>query len=131
MGKAYDKDYRELVISKYLNGMEKIKVIDFFGIGQATFERWLYKHRRGEDLSPKRKVVIKEVKMRVSNDQLLSYITKHPESYLSEIADHFGYKIPSIWYRLNKLGITRKKNQELSREGRGKKKRVHVRDSKV
>jgi transposase len=43
--------------------------------------------------------------------RLESYVAKHPDAYLTEIAEEFGCGESAVRKALKKLGITRKKRQ--------------------
>ncbi|MDQ6961624.1 MAG: IS630 family transposase [Mariprofundaceae bacterium] len=48
-------------------------------------------------------------KCRVTAEELKVYVDAHPNVILADIAEHFGFTIPGIFYHLRKHGYVRKK----------------------
>ena len=119
MPKIYSEDFKEIVVKHKEQGASYKSIMERFDVGYNSITRWVNQSKSKQKVSVNTRSPYNNT--RLSNEQLLSYVEKHPEAYLSEIADHFGYKIPGIWYRLKKLGITRKKNEGLRRARSSKK----------
>ena len=48
-------------------------------------------------------------------DALKKDVAEHPDSYISERADHFGVSDSGMYYALQRLGVTYKKSLSHSR----------------
>ena len=78
-----------------------------FEVGIATIARW--KKRRAETGTVE-KSPLQRKNTKVCPDRLIAYITKRPDSYLSEIAKELNCTPQAVFYALKRLKITRKKN---------------------
>lgn len=114
MSKIYSKDFRECVVQNVNNGMPRKEALSIFKISSDTLTRWLRWHRNGKGLATQIRDRYKSKKL--SDKELLLHIKANEDSTLEEIAEHFGMSIHAIWYRLNKLNITRKKNHAIRRK---------------
>lgn len=45
----------------------------------------------------------------MEDEDLKEYVEEHPSATLEQMGQHFKVRAVSIWHRLKKLGITRKK----------------------
>lgn len=115
MPKVYSEDFRHLVVKKFLGGMSRGEVLSFFDIGYDTLTRWVKQYKEAGDLSPK--ICHRYRSKKVSDDALLAYVKKYSDATLEEIAGHFNVSIGLVFYRLKKLGITRKKNHAIRGAG--------------
>ena len=108
----YSEDLRGLVVRKVASGMSQIAAAKMFEIHVTTIVKWMKSyHKTGSLLPPNRA----EYKKRLSDEELLAYVKKLSDATLAELAGHFNYKVPSIFYRLQKLNIARKKNHAVRR----------------
>ena len=112
--KAYDVKLRKSVIRFIQNGGSKVEAQKIFKIGHDTIYRWLrlQKEKRG-NLSAKKRTVFRAKKF--TDESLQALVAKKPDATLDEIATALGVRIVSVFYRLKKLGITRKKNRSVHR----------------
>jgi len=108
----YSEDLRGLVVRKVASGMSQVAAAKMFEIHVTTIAKWIKSYRKSGILLPPKRA---EYKKRVSDEDLLSYVNKRSDATLAEIAGHFNMGAASIFYRLKKLGITRKKNLRLRR----------------
>lgn len=103
---AYSEDLRKKVIEYLGNGHSQREAQEVFGICLDTVNRWNQKYQKtGEvkDTPPRRRF------KKLDPEALRAYIHKHPDAYLSEIAEEFGCSETAVSKALKKLGITRKK----------------------
>ena len=107
--KCYSIDFRKCVIEKYKNGLPRQEIIELFGIGLRTLNRWIRMYQDTKDLQPKQKT--KHRTRKFSDEDLLDYIEKNPSATLEEIAEFFSVKAQSIWQRLKLLNVTLKKKR--------------------
>ena len=107
MNKAYSLDLRERVIQSHLEGLPKKVIIVLFKIGMDTLNRWIRQYNNTGNCNPKPRTKYRQRKF--SDTDLLNYVELNPSATLEEMAQHFLVKPPSIYVRLKKLGVTRKK----------------------
>ena len=104
---AYDKQYREKVL-KYIDKGHSLKEAhEVFEVGTTTIKEWkkLKKETGKLDKRP-----LDRKNRKICPDRLKAYITEHPDSYLSEIAEVFSCTASAVFYALKRLNITLKKN---------------------
>jgi transposase len=109
VSKAYSKDLREQVIKSYKEGMPKGAIVELFKIGMSTLNRWIREYLRSGSIEPKKRTQYR--KRKIEDEALREYIAAHPSATLEEMGRHFKVSAVSIWQRLKKLGITRKKKK--------------------
>lgn len=108
MSKAYSNDLRERVIKSYEEGMPKETLVEVFKIGISTLNRWIREYLRTGSIEAKKRSRYR--KRKIEDEDLKKYVEDHPSATLEQMAHHFKVRPVSIWHRLKKLGITRKKN---------------------
>ncbi len=120
MPRAYSVDLREKVLQHIEKHHDKKTAGHIFQVGIATIYRWILQKKQKGHLKPiRRKYAYKKL-----DDELLSkYVEKHPDYFLSEIADYFSVTPQTIFYALKRLKITRKKKllairKEMKRNGK-------------
>lgn len=114
MSSAYSEDLRKRVIQSYEKGIPKSLIIILFNICMETLNRWIRQYKKTGNVTPKTKT--KHRQRKFSDEDLLKYIELNSSATLEEIAQQFSVKPSSIYARLKKLGITRKKNLSLRRK---------------
>lgn len=107
MGQAYSDDFRKCVIDNYRQGKRTAEILAIFGIGSSTLKRWLREYRATGNLRPHQRHTDRARKF--SDTDVLAYVKEHPSATLAEMAHHLSVTHQSVWSRLNRLGITRKK----------------------
>lgn len=107
MAKAYSNDLRERVIKSYESGVSKEEIINIFIIGMDTLNRWIRKYKETGSVEPCKRTKYRAKKF--SDEALLEHVMKNPSSTLEERAIFFSVKHQSIYARMKKLGMTRKK----------------------
>jgi len=50
---------------------------------------------------------------KIDPEKLKTYMERHPDAYLKEIAEEFGCSAPAVLKALRRLGFTRKKRQSV------------------
>jgi transposase len=117
VAKAYSVDLRERVLAYLEKNDNKTAACQLFNIGRATLYSWIkQKKEKGHLFPSKRKAKYRKI----NEEQLKDYIQKHPDDFLSEIAEHFSVTPQAIFYALKRLKITFKKKHPISRKKRGK-----------
>lgn len=108
MPKPYSVDLRKRVLEYIKETQDKVKASQLFKVGIATIYRWIARKTQTGSVNPSPK---KTYKKKIDDQELIAYITKNPDHFLSEIANHFGTSLQAIFYALKRLKITRKKRQ--------------------
>ena len=110
---SYSQEFREFVVSKIHAGMSRSEAVSFFKIHRNSLSNWLQKYAKTGTVSDKKR---KEyIPKKICPQRLLEESNKAPDATLEELSQHFSCSQSSVWNRLKKLGITRKKNHALRR----------------
>lgn len=110
MAKPYSVDLRKRVVEYIEETKDKTKASQLFKVGIATIYRWIARKKQTGNVEPSPK---KSYKKKIDDQQLISYVEQNPDHFLSEIAGHFGTTLQAIFYALQRLRITRKKDHAL------------------
>jgi len=108
---AYSKDLRKKVIAYLEAGHTQREAGDVFHISVTAINRWnqLYKTTgKLEDKKPCRRY------KKLEPEKLKAYVEEHPDAYLQEIGDAFGCSDTAVMKAFRRLGITRKKRQNVT-----------------
>jgi len=109
MGGSYSVALRERAI-KFVeteNGSPK-EACAVLGIHSSTLTKWLKKYRETGSVKPLPRGRYRKRKVDIS--VLEQLISKTPDATLEELAKPFNVFPSTIFYHLQKMGITRKKN---------------------
>jgi transposase len=104
---AYSKDYIERAVGYKDEGRTFAELREAFGIPAATYYDWKEKLENGFVFGAKAK---KERKRKIDREQLKQAVREKPDAYLHELAQLFGCSVQAVFYMLEKMGITYKKN---------------------
>lgn len=122
---CYSLDLRKKVIAHLKKGNSIRKTAKVFGIANATVSSWK-KLNKENRLKPKTNSIRKPKKLNQSS--LESYVIKHPEKTLEQIASHFKVCINSIFYRIKKANFTyKKKNFSIKKKMKKEEKNISER----
>jgi transposase len=111
---AYSVDFRKCVIENVESGKTWNEVISVFSISRTTLSKWLKLNKEKGSLEDNPRAPYKVRK--IDPQALISALEKTPDATLKELAQEFNCWPSAIERRLNKLGITRKKNHPVRRE---------------
>lgn len=112
-------DLRERVVRMVqVEKMTQREAAERFQVSVSSVKRWL----KRESLVPD-KAGPKQA-WSINLETLKELVTKEPDNYLDEYAEILNSNTSTISYNLNKLGISRKKNDAVRREKRGKAKTI-------
>ena len=114
MTKPYSLDLPERVLAYLEEHKDKDKASKLFKVGIATIYRWVARKKQMGNLEPSPR---KSYKKKIDDQQLIAYIERNPDDFLSEIAVHFGTTLQAVFYGLKRLKITRKKRLHFIRKG--------------
>ena len=105
---SYSVDLRERVVKFVRAGGTKARAAKRFEVGEATIYRWVKRgdHLEASKTGPKGCHTIDWEKLRQS-------VKKRPDVILRELAKEFGAGTTSIWYALEKMKLSRKKNVDV------------------
>jgi putative transposase len=108
---TYSVDLRERVVAFCREGGSKTEAAKRFGIHRQTIYGWL----RAKSLEPKKHG---RRKRKLDWDALRKDIDAHPDRLLKERAEAFGVAVNAIWYAMQEMKISNKKNLPVRRARR-------------
>jgi len=103
---AYDKKFKLRAIEYHEEGNSTRQTAKVFKISPNTLNTWLKQYREHGDFISKPRLYTHG---RLKEQEILDFLTKHPEAYQYEIAEHFDVSQAAIWKAFQRFGITRKK----------------------
>jgi transposase len=115
MPKYYSKDLRVAALSCISRGETREDIIKFFGISLKTLSNWVRMEREGGEVSPNARVSYRGGDS--FRNQLKQVLQENPDLTLDELSERLPKHRTTIFYHLNKLGITRKKNNAIRGAG--------------
>ena len=103
---SYDRDLRLRALEYAKEGHSLTQTARVFKVNISIIIAWKRRYEATDDVKIK---VRRPVNKKIIPEKLIKYVEEHPDAYLKEIAEFFGYHPSSVLKRLRKLGITRKK----------------------
>ena len=103
---SYDEKYRKRTVEYLEEGHSYRVTAETFGISTRTLGNWVEKYKATGSLASS---PAKSRLRKIAPDKLKLYIQEHPDAYQLEIAGEFGCTQQAIHKALKRLGITRKK----------------------
>jgi len=119
MGKPYSVDLRERVVAAIEGGMSTGEAAKRFCVGKATAGEWARRKRKSGDVRAARQGPPEGSKLDAHESFILGLIEADKDIALAEIAEqllaaHGVRAVPAtIWYFLDKRGLTFKKRQRM------------------
>lgn len=119
MGRAFRMDLRRRVVAAIDGGLSTRAAARRFAIGMATAGAWHRLWRRTGDVRPGRQGQPKRSKLDPHEAFILSLVEETRDIALAEIAERLaearGVSVcpATVWYFLDKRGITYKKRQRM------------------
>jgi len=104
---AYSKDFRERALAYVDEGHTYKELYKAFKIYPSTIEDWRKLLAETGSLTPQYK---KTRKRKIDLEKLQQALEEKPDAYLSELAKPFNCTEQAVFYALEKLDITLKKN---------------------
>lgn len=105
---GYSTDLRTKALDYYdRSGKTQAEVSKIFGISLRTFGSWVGLRRSGDIRL--RATARRKTPHKLDDAAVSAYVSRHPDAYLHEIAEHFRVHQTSILRCLDRLAITRKK----------------------
>jgi putative transposase len=112
MNNGYSVDLRERVVGYIEQGGSKTEAAKLFKVSRKTIYNWLSRKAKNGSLLPNK---LKKYKVRKLDDtKVLEQIEATPDATLAEMGEVFKVSRSAMWYALQRLKITRKKNASLS-----------------
>ena len=108
---TYSVDLRERVVTFCREGGRKTEAAKRFGVARHTVYAWL----RAPSLEPKKHG---RRRRKLDWEALRRDVEKHPDKMLKERAEAFGVAVNAIWYALQQMNTSNKKNLSVRRARR-------------
>lgn len=105
---GYAIELRERVMAFIDGGGNKSEASQLFNVSRSTIYRWLELKEETGNLEARKQTSFR--KKQFKDKALKIYLKKYPSATLKDMARRFKVSPHSIFYRLNRLNITRKKN---------------------
>ena len=105
---AYSRDLRERVLAYLEQGHTQESAVGIFKVSRTAIVRWVRQYRETGSLD--RKPLNRKPK-KLDPQELIAYVTNHPEAYLREIGAVFGCSGEAVRRALLKVKITLKKRR--------------------
>jgi transposase len=116
---SYSQDFRDIVITKYEEGMTEVELSRFFTIDKRTVVSWIELHKATGDYSSKQGVGCGRVASFTDKKLIEQYLIDYPDASALDIKEALAPDIPrSTFYDcLNRLGFSFKKRlQNINKE---------------
>jgi transposase len=108
---TYSVDLRERVVAFVRAGGGKTEAAKRFGVHRLTVYKWL----GAESLEPQ---YAKRRKRKLDWAALRRDVDQQPDKMLKERAEAFGVAVNAIWYAMQQMKISNKKNVQIRRARR-------------
>jgi transposase len=107
---AHSIDFREKAVAYKDSGRTFKELKEAFGIDNKTYKAWVTLYTETGSYA-KREVTRKPKK--IDTEKLREAVREKPDAYLKELAEPFGCSQQAVFYALEKMKISRKKNFHL------------------
>ena len=102
----YSIDFIRRAVEYKNEGHTFVELRNAFNIPPETYYLWKEKLENGYTGEK----IFRERKRKIDKEQLKQAIAEKPDMYLYELAEKFDCTVQAVFYALEKLDITRKKN---------------------
>jgi transposase len=109
---SHSEDLRRRVVKYVRQGGNRNEAARLFGVSRWCVFNWL---KRGDALTPGKPGPRDAV--RLSREKLRAALQKKPDAILKELAKQMGVSTSCVWYNLQQMKISRKKNVDVRRSG--------------
>lgn len=123
MARAYSIDLRERAVEHATESKNQTVTAKIFKVSRQTINEWVKRKNKHKNLHPKK---AQGKPSKIDPQKLQSYVSRHPDSYLREIAKEFGVSLVAVHEALKRHKITRKKNHTLLRTRREQAARIQA-----
>ena len=110
------EDLRQRIVAARANGAGTGEVCQRFGVSRSSVERFWNQHQRAGHCRPKQIGGYRQSRLRPHERTLRRWITAQADLTLAELQQRCGEKlgvkigITALWHRLDRLGLSYKKN---------------------
>jgi len=104
---SYSEDFKKRTIEYLQEGHTYKETSKVYKISPNTLNAWVKRYREEGSLSRK----YRSYARKIEKSAIMEYLKKHPDAYQSEIAEHFGCDSSTVSKSLKRMGITRKKRR--------------------
>ena len=108
---SYEKKYRERALEYMSAGHTCKETAAVFKVSTFALQAWKNRLNETGTLAPTKR---KQTWRKIDPDKLRKYVEENPDAYQHEIAAAFGVRLYAIQNAFKRLGITRKKNYNVS-----------------
>ena len=114
--KSYSMDLRERLVAGRQRGQSAEELARVFGVSKRSVERFWARHQQKGNCEPKARGGYRRSKLEDHDELLRQWIEQQPDLSLEELRERLLQQpgIPigmtALWHRLNKLGLSYKKN---------------------
>lgn len=116
MVKAYSEDLRKRIIGAKEKGQSSAVVARRFSVNVRSVERYWKRYQETAQIAPKRHGGYRHSKLAAHDRQLSAWIEQQPDLTLAELQQRCDQRLKvavslhALWYRLDRIGLSRKKN---------------------
>jgi transposase len=114
--KSYSNDLRERIVAGREKGQSAAEVARRFGVSKRSVERYWQRQRQTGSVAPKRRGGYRRSALEGHDGQLRRWLKAHPSLTLAELLARLRTKLhihlgtTALWHRLERLGLSYKKN---------------------
>lgn len=114
--KSHSLDLRKRLVAGRRRGQSAEELAKLFGVSKRSVERFWKRHVQEGVLEPKQRGGYRRSRLEGHDELLGRWISKEPDLSLEELRgrllEHLGIGIgtTALWHRLEKLGLSYKKN---------------------
>lgn len=113
MPKFYSQDMRAAALACVARGERREDIVKFFGISLKTLSNWGRLERETGDLTPNKRGAYRTGES--ARTCLSEALSEQKDATLDELAARTGKHRTTIFYHLNQMNVTRKKNHAIRR----------------
>ena len=116
---SYSQDFRDIVITKYKEGLSEKELSNFFNIDIRTARSWINLYETTGEYKSKQGLGCGRVASFTDKEAVEKYLKEYPDAMALEIRESLAPEIPrSTFYDcLNRLGFSfKKRRRNISKE---------------
>ena len=121
--RSYSMDLRERLVAGRRRGQSAAELAILFSLSKRSVERYWSRQQQAGSAAPKQRGGYRRSRLAAHDEPLRSWISREPDLTLEEIRTRLerelGVRIgtTALWHRLEKLGLSYKKNAARRRAG--------------
>lgn len=124
--RSYSMDLRERLVAGRQRGQSAAELASLFSLSKRTVERYWSRQQQAGTVSPKQRGGYRRSRLAAHDEHLRNWITLQPDVTLEEIRARLERELgvsiglTALWHRLEKLGLSYKKNAARRRTGQAR-----------